>query len=337
MGMETVNTYNPKDQLLTKAVAGRTVEEFEYDLLFRLQRQDHIRFGYTPNGNRQWMQEAGMRTTNWTYTPGNLKLTKQKFNGTILSYSYDEQLFLKEMGTREFRYDQLGRLIGGTGFFRTLDPFGNILREEWSNGLWIETDYDELDRPLVRKLPDHSRIEYEYYGPFLKKVSRFSSRDDEFYSHIYEDYDAKGNPRIEKGLFQTTYGYDRKGRRISQKNPYYSESIEYNPSGNLIRKGHTTYTYDPLSQMISESGKFTACYDVHYNLKELNNQSIEVDSLNQIEGLQYDLNGNLIKPGFVYDEFDQLIKAKEDVLHMMPWAEEFKREKHLFFILAMKK
>lgn len=28
-----------------------------------------------------------------------------------------------------------------------------------------------------------------------------------------------------------------------------------------------------------------------------------------MEGLQYDLNGNLLKPGFVYDEFDQLVES----------------------------
>ncbi len=310
MKMETILTYNVKDQLLTKMIAGQTIEEFEYDPLFRLQRQDHLRFDYTPNGNRDWMQEAGHRTTYWTYTPGNLLFSKQKPDGTIILYRYNEQLFPEKIGSREFRYDQLGRIIGGTGFSRTLDPFGNILREEWSNGLWIETEYDELDRPTLRKLSDHSRIEYKYSGPFLKKVSRFSSQGNELYSHSYDDYDPKGNPRIEKGLLQTTYEYDKKGRRISQKNPYYSESIEYNPSGNLIRKGSRTYTYDSLSQITSESGKFTACYDVHYNLKKLNNESVEIDSLNQVEKLQYDLNGNLMKPGFVYDEFDQLIEAE---------------------------
>jgi YD repeat-containing protein len=310
MGIETIHTYNHRDQLLIKRVAGQTIEEFEYDPLFRRERQDHIRFAYTPNGNRERMQEADIRTTYWTYTPGNLMLSKQKPDGTIVLYSYNEQLLLEKMGSREFRYDQLDRVIGGTGFSRTLDPFGNILREEWSNGLWIETEYDELDRPLLRKLPDHSRIEYEYSGPFVKKISRFSSQGDELYSQAYDDYDAKGNPRIEKGLFQTTCEYDKKGRRISQENPYYSESIEYNPSGNLVRKGTRTYTYDSLSQMTSESGKFTACYDLHYNLKNLNNQLIEVDSLNQVEGLRHDLNGNLMKPGFIYDEFDQLIEAE---------------------------
>jgi RHS repeat-associated protein len=313
-GIETINTYNSKDQLLTKAIDGQVVETFEYDPMFRLQRQDHICFGFTPNGNREWMQEAASRTTHWKYTPGNLILFKQKPDGIVLPYRYDAQLLLTSIGSREFRYDQLGRLIGGTGFSRTLDPFGNILREEWSNGLWIETDYDELNRPLFRKLPDHSRIEYDYYGPFLKKVSRFSSEGDVLYAHSYEDYDVKGNPRIENGLFQTSYEYDKKGRRISQKNPYFIEEIAYSPSGNLMRKGNTTYAYDSLSQLTSESGKFTATYDVHYNLRALNNQSIEVDSLNQIASLEYDLNGNLLKDGFVYDEFDQLIEAAGDTL-----------------------
>ena len=183
------------------------------------------------------------------------------------------------------------------------------MREEWSNGLWIETDYDELDRPLIRRLPDQSRIEYEYCGPFLKKVSRFSLQGIELYSHIYEEYDTEGNPRIEKGAFETIYEFDRKGRKIRQQNPYFAETVEYDGLGNLIRKGDTTYTYDRLSQMTSESNHFTAHYDVHYNLREMNGQTIAIDSLNQIKGFQYDLNGNLILPGFVYDEFDQLIEV----------------------------
>ncbi|MBS0584950.1 MAG: RHS repeat-associated core domain-containing protein [Verrucomicrobia bacterium] len=309
IGIETVYTYNSRNQLLTKAVNSQIVEEFEYDPLSRLQKQDHISFGYTPNGNRQWMKESNIRSTNWTYTPGNLTLTKQKADGTSLRYQYDEELFLKEIGTRKFQYDDLGRLIGGTGFSRTLDPFGNILREEWSNGLWITTNYDELNRPILRTLPDHSQIKYQYDGPLLKKVSRLSSDGNELYSHSYKDYDARGNVRIEKGLFETTYEYDRKGRRIRQKNPYVTEELTYNRSGHLVQKGDITYTYDSLSQMTSESGNFTAYYDTHYNPTKINNKTIEIDLTNQIEGFNYDLNGNLINPGFIYDEFDQLIEA----------------------------
>jgi len=313
MGIETVETYNPEQQLLKKEVAGQVVEEFEYDKLFRLRNQDHLSFGYTLNGKRQWIKEAGLRTTHHTYTPGDRLLTKQKPDGTVLLHEYDTQGRLEKVGTREFRYDTLDRVIGGTGFSRELDAFGNIKREEWSNGLWQESDYDDWDRPLMRRLPDQTRIEYYYQGPFLKKVTRVSENGGELYSHTYDWYDSKGNPRLSAGFFQTSWEYDQLGRKISQSTPYCTETADYNPSGNLIRRGDTSYIYDSQSQMTAESGQFTAVYDVHYNLQELNGRSMTVDALNQIEGLEYDLNGNLIRSGFVYDEFDQLVESGGEI------------------------
>lgn len=215
-------------------------------------------------------------------------------------------------GIREFRYDPLRRLVGGSGFSRVLDAFGNILREDFANGLWIESEYDTSDRPIERRLPDGSRIHYEYQGPFLKKVIRLNKDGSVIYSHSYEDYDQRSNPGREVGYFISLYKYDKMGRRINQHNPYYQETIEYDAVGNIIRKGDIFYTYDVLSQMTSESEHFTAKYDHRYNLQEINGAKIQTDSLNQIEGLSYDLNGNLLKPGFVYDCFDQLIEAEEE-------------------------
>lgn len=309
LGIETVETYNPRQQLLKKEVAGQIVLEFEYDKMFRLKNQDHLTFNYTLNGKRQSIKEAGIRTTHWTYTPGDRLLTKQKPDGTTLLHEYDAQGRLEKVRSREFRYDELDRMIGGTGFSRKLDAFGNIKREEWSNGLWIESDYDDWDRPLVRRLPDQTRIEYYYEGPFLKKVARISKDGTETYSHTYDRYDLRGNPRLSVGFFQTNCEYDRMGRKVSQTTPYYAETADYNPSGNLVRRGDYSYTYDSQSQMTSESGRFTAEYDVHYNLSELNGRPTAVDLLNQVEGASYDLNGNLIRPGFVYDEFDQLVES----------------------------
>lgn len=307
MGVQTILTYNPQGQLLKKEVGGQVVEAFEYDKLFRLKKQDHLTFNYTPNGKIESIQEAGIRTTQWTYTPGDLLLTKEKPDKTVLLYEYDVQGRLEKVGSRAFQYDKLDRVIGGTGFSRTLDAFGNILREEWINGLWIESDYDDWDRPLTRRLPDQTRIEYSYEGPFLKKVTRVSKDGTEVYSHTYDDFDAKGNPRLSAGLFQTSYEYDQMGRKVGQGCPYFRETADYDARGNLIRKGDATYAYDSLSQMTSEQGRFTAKYDAHYNLQEINGQSIAINDLNQIVGFDYDSNGNLVRSGYAYDEFDQLI------------------------------
>ena len=236
-------------------------------------------------------------------------MTKQKPDGTVLLHEYNTQGRLAKSGNSRASIRCPGSSDRGTEFSRKLDAFGNVIREEWSNGLWQESDYDDWDRPLIRKLPDQSQIEYEYEGPFLKKITRISSEGKQLYSHAYDQYDEKGNLRLEKGLFLCTYDYDRTGRRVSQNSPYYNEATVYDPSGHLIQRGDRLYTYDATSQMTSESGRFSARYDAHYNLQVLNGESIAVDPLNQIEGLEYDLNGNLLKPGFVYDEFDQLIES----------------------------
>ena len=119
---------------------------------------------------------------------------------------------------REFRYDPLKRLVGGNGFSRVLDAFGNILREDFANSLWIESEYDTSDRPIERRLPDGSRIQYEYQGPFLKKVTRLNRDGSIIYSHSYEDYDQRSNPGREVGYFISLYKYDKMGRRIDQYN-----------------------------------------------------------------------------------------------------------------------
>ncbi len=307
--IETTEIYNAHGCLLKKEIAGQRLEEFAYDDALRAIAQDHLAFTYTPEGHRASMTEAGMRTTNWTYTAGGKVLAKQKPDGTILRHEYDAQGRLVKIGTREFRYDELNRLVGGSGFARTLDPFGNILREEWSNGLWIESAYDDWDRPLQRTLPDQSQIRYFYEGPFLKEVVRIDANGKISYTHRYDRYDEAGRLLAETHLGSSTYVFDAMGRQILKDDPYLTESCSYDPIGNLIQKNEVLYSYDPLSQITSESGRFTARYDARFNRIEKNGFPISIDALNQIETEEYDANGNLIRPGFVYDAFNQLIEA----------------------------
>lgn len=315
--IETIETYNAHDLLLKREIPGCVSEEFEYDSALRLIRQDHLRFSYTPGGLRSSMLDAGMRATFWTYTPGGKLQTKTKPDGTVLAYEYNSQGELTKVGSREFRYDPNGQLIQGTGFFRTLDPFGNTLREEFSNGLWIESQYDDWNRPQIRILPDYSRIFYQYEGPFLKKVSRLHPNGSVLYTHTYDQYNEAGLPLSETGLFQTTYTYDRSGlRKTSQINPYLKEELAYDETGNLIQRGAIFYTYDSASQLTSETGKFTARYDQYYNCIEKNGRLQSIDEAGQIQGLPYDANGNLLKSGFIFDAFDQLFSSEgEDFVY----------------------
>lgn len=311
--IETIEIYNAHDLLLKREIPGCVSEKFEYDSALRLIRQGHLSFSYTPGGLRASMTEGGVRTTFWSYTPGGKLQTKTKPDGTVLSYEYNLQGELTKVGSREFRYDPNGRLIQGSGFSRTLDLFGNISREEFSNGLWIESKYNDSNRPTERTLPDYSRIDYEYEGPFLKTVTRLNPSGSVLYTHTYNEYNETGLPKSETGLFQTIYAYDKTGvRRTSQINPYLKEELTYDEAGNLIKRGNVSYTYDHASQLTSETDKFTARYDQDYNCIEKNGRLQPVDEAGQIQGLPYDKNGNLIKSGFVFDAFDQLISAEEE-------------------------
>ncbi|VHO05230.1 tRNA3(Ser)-specific nuclease WapA precursor [Candidatus Rhabdochlamydia sp. T3358] len=323
--IETIETYNAHNLLLKREIPGSfclgsLLEEFEYDLALRLIRQGPLHFSYSPKGNQTSLTEAETRTTFWTYTPSGKIQTKTKPDGTLLSYEYNSQGELIKVSSRlgssrEFQYDRLGRLTKGSGFSRTLDPFGNILKEEFSNGLMLESTYDDWNRPLTRTLPDYSRIVYEYEGPYLRRVTRLNPKGSTLYSHIYEEYNEAGLPLSETGLFQTTYTYDKTGRRTSQINPYLNDTLIYDKAGNLIQRGTVVYTYDKVSQLTSETDKFTALYDQHYNCIEKNGKPQPVDAINQIQGLPYDINGNLTKPGFGFDVFDQLLVEGENLVY----------------------
>ena len=181
--------------------------------------------------------------------------TKQLPDGQTLSYEYNSLGNLCRIGDQSIEYDKLGRLIGGSGFRRTLDAFGNILKEEFETGLCIESKYDDQDRPLERTLPDQSKIVYEYNPLFLERINRFSPDGELLYPYI-RCIQGLGDLLHEDHL--TSYEYDLLGRETNHRDPYLEESCSYDSQGNLIRKGKTAYSYDVLSQMTSESDHFTA-------------------------------------------------------------------------------
>ena len=308
-GVVTTETYDPHGLLVKRMIGEQALEEFSYDSALRLSSQDHLGFSYTSGGKRSVCSEAGIRDTKWGYTPGGKISFKQKPDGSLLHYEYDSLGRLTKVADRQFQYDELDRLIGGTGFVRKLDAFGNILREEWSTGLWIESSYDDWNRPLERILCDNSRVVYEYEGPFLKRVVRYDNEGTLLYIHTYQERDAAGHVLSEKDFFSTFSTYNKRGAKTSQINPYFNEEISYDAAGNVIQRGLVKYAYDDASRLTFESGKFAARYDLRHNCIEKNGRAIALDTLNQLQEEDYDANGNLLRPGYVYDSFDQLVEA----------------------------
>ncbi len=126
-GVVILETYNGRNLLVHREMSGSLLEEIEYDRALRKVRHDQFTFTYTATGLCASCTEAGLRTTSYTYTPGGKIQTKKNPDESVLTYTYNQDGFLAQVGNRQFQYDKLGRLIVGTGFKRTLDPFGNLL------------------------------------------------------------------------------------------------------------------------------------------------------------------------------------------------------------------
>jgi RHS repeat-associated protein len=300
-----IEAYNAHGLIIEKEVPGATVERFSYDKALRLASHDQLAFTYTKEGRISTMKDGDLDPIAWVYTPGGKVKMKTNPDGTTLQYEYSTQGELESISDRYFHYDGIGRLIAGSGFVRKLDSFGNILKEEFSTGLFIESIYDQWDRPIKRTFPDSSTVDYEYEGPFLKKITRLMLNALEPYTHTYDSFDAAGNILSESSWFTTLYTYDKNGRQIYQKGPYLNEAICYDPAGNLIQSGDHHYTYDSANRLTAESDQFFVKYDPHQHCIE--KFGIPINSI------IFDVNGNVKKPGFIYDAFAQLVEANGSV------------------------
>ena len=183
----------------------------------------------------------------------------------------------------------------------------SVVKEMSTEGVWLEAYLNNFGDLSELVFSDKSRVRYEYHDHRLVKIARLNSSGKEMYAHTYE-WDGLRLVR-QTGWFTTHYVYDDQDRLIVQSNPWYHETIERNAADQLIRVGDRAYSYNALGEVAIEEGFFRAVYDGQHNPIELNGSCMKVDEHNQVIGLAYDSQGNLLKEDFVYDEKNQLVKA----------------------------
>ena len=217
---------------------------------------------------------------------------------------------------------------------REYDAFGNLLKETFPSGLFIEKCYDALDRPTLFKIDTQGEVHYTYDPLLLRKVVRVDSYGRHLYAHCYDTYDLSGNLLSEQlpfGFGQVTYRFDEKGRKTRIFSPYFSQYCKYDPCGNLILNTldgiEHQYTYDDLWQLTEERAlkhSETYEYDSLYNKLSENGRRAEYNDLNELLSLEgidcsYDINGNLISKTtlngtfqLAYDPLNRLVEASSE-------------------------
>lgn len=270
------------------------------------------------------------------------KISSTKPNGESLYYVYDTigrlSQYCAQYGSVHYfyMYDicsnpiKVTNIIDKNVTYRTYDIHHRITEEKCANSLSTQMSYTPEGYLKNLILPDTSSIQYTYEGPILKKVDRWQTNE-VAYTHKYEAHDRSGRllkSSLIHNLGSLTHLFTPKGQISKITSPFYSEEMEYDSVGNLIKRTYSDsisiqdqhFIYDPLNQLKEESGAIFHSYthDSLYNRCSKDNHEHTHNSLNQLlsDGeteFSYDLNGNLIKEIrkdstriFTYDVLDCL-------------------------------
>jgi RHS repeat-associated protein len=193
-------------------------------------------------------------------------------------------------------------MVGNTSVERKLGFNNQILEETVSYNKMreytIKTSTDRMGRTREITLPDASSIQYRYESAHLREITRTDRHGIAQYSHAYVDYDPFGNVTREICIGQT-------GERLSQwaagrqkrsvVTAFYKERIECDEVdllGNILAvhtetpqgENCSSFTYDPLSHLLSEQGLFSHTYicDSIGNHRSIDGTFQSVDSFNRL-------------------------------------------------------
>lgn len=276
------------------------------------------------------------KTTHIAYTPSGKKATITKPNGITLSHQYDTHDRLNHLTSSDgsidyiYTYNKLSQVIAvddaiqNTKTVRKWDPKGRLLYERLGNGLELSSQYDCQGRRTQLRL-SNGHIEYTYNPAHLTSVNRYDQSGHLLYTHSYEEHDLSENILSESLIFdlgKTKYQPNKNSIPISYKTPFYEHKItELDPNSNVLKatqKLHDTvtesYTYNILDHLLDEQNAFTHTYDYdsHHNRILHNDKTYQINALNQLNEIIYDVNGNPIQVGdktCKYDALDRLVEV----------------------------
>lgn len=218
--------------------------------------------------------------------------------------------------------------------YRYYDQNNRLIEEIFNNNQKVQYQYDRLGRPIKTTFSDQSSVLYEYNACYLTRVTRLNPSSQELYTHRYLKHDHSGNlleMQLPGTAGQITLAHNLKGELTQIKAPVYSETLQYDPVGNLIEKKEnhsakeilTQYTYDDLYQVKTETGHNYRC-DSLFNCLQKDDQLRTFNSLNQLlthgdQQYTYDNDGRMLSrktpictTEYTYDALDRLIQVKEN-------------------------
>jgi len=321
-------TPNGKQQYVTDANGNRA--QYEYDGQDRQVRwrfpsatavgsvssADYEEYGYDANGNRTSLRKRDGRTLAYSYDALNRMMSKL-VNGTcVAGYACTTP---PSWAVRNVYYDydvrglQLSArfdsgAVGSDGVTQAYDGAGRMTSSTVSMGGFSRTlahQYDAEGNRTRLTYPDTVYVDYTYDGLDRMTNAAWHTASSGTVPFLTIPYDAQGRRMSTlRGSSGTSYGYDPISRLASD-----SQSFATGTSNTT-----TTFSYNSASQIVSQNRSNDA-YD--FATYVAGATSYAVNGLNQYTAvgagaLGYDSNGNLASTGgttLTYDVENRLVSA----------------------------
>ena|GEM_PF-1464057 len=310
---------------------------------------------YDTRGRVVTLTEPLKKVTHMSYTPSGKLKVLCKPDGVKLIHEYLEGRLhaLKSSDDRlhyTYHYNKRGELIEvvdqltGLKSLQVFSPLGELEQEILPTGEMISYTYDGLGRMTSYSLPDGGQAVLSYNARAATSVSRLDAHQHELYRHSYTQFDDLGNV-IEEMLIgkggKVTTSFDSLYQLTSIEHHHLTQkNLLYDPAGNLSsfeKNGELfSFQYDDLYQLTKEK-EHSYTYDAFYNRTSKNNESYELNELNQLLAdrdttYTYDPNGNLLqledhhrKLIFSYDPLNRLISIDNGQEHVTFTYDAFHR------------
>uniref|UniRef100_UPI001FAA2CB9 DUF6531 domain-containing protein n=1 Tax=Anaerophilus nitritogenes TaxID=2498136 RepID=UPI001FAA2CB9 len=255
------------------------------------------------NRETQFYFSESKRSKKYKYNRDYLVTHTYYEDDTYEEYDYDQYQ------NKIFEKDRNGQIIK-----RKYNTYGNVIKEELSNGLMIHYDYDE-NQNLIKKSDNNG--------------------GEQLYTYNLQGNIIEQRNKIAVGIWQTEkYEYDIYGRVIKRIDPLgNSKNFDYEigerilPEPSRIKDSEENiyeYTYDKLGRNTSIKTKYG---EVEFGYNRLNYITYIKDAKGNVTRKYYDKMGNLIRfvtpnnynPDFdngeayeyKYDSMDRLIQMKD--------------------------
>lgn len=260
-------TYDPVGNLITlDSSDGSVAYTYTYNKVNQLiQSYDGISYGSTfrkldQNGRILEEKLANRLTLKNQYDPCNRRTCLTLPDLSTIRYQYDPA-FLRKVN----RHNALGWLLYSHAYTE-YDLSGNLYSEQLIGELGeAHFTTDSLGRQVEIAAPFFSQ-QITAFDPVGNILETKTQQDSTAYS-----YDDLYQLTQEKGLSSHTYLYDSHYNRLQKDDEVYTlnalnqlSDITYDPNGNPILIGNTTYTYDALDRLISmqtPNTRLTFTYD----------------------------------------------------------------------------